>query len=327
MKRIISVSFGSKLGNHQVRTKFLGQDVYIARIGTDGDVNFAKRLMVFLDIPGENKKVPSEFAALCDLQGEPFELGAKADAIGLGGSTVYLWNGKIFKEGLRLKKALKNTPLLDGYGLKMTLEKLVVETLGGQGYFRNKKVLVTSAVDREGMARAFRKIYKAKDKEDLMEVVFGDLIYFFGIQKPIRSLRTINIIADISAPVMVNLPVSFFFPSGEKQKMREPKYEEIQMWADVIAGDSHQILKHLPPCGLEGKTIITNTTTEHDVGELRWKGVLTLITTTPRFEGRSFGTNVMEALLVACGAKVMDPEGYNELIKKAGWGPNILKLN
>ena len=51
---------------------------------------------------------------------------------------------------------------------------------------------------------------------------------------------------------------------------------------------------------------------------LRQAGVSILITTTPCLEGRSFGTNVMEALLVALKGsnKALSAEEYLELIEQ-----------
>ena len=58
------------------------------------------------------------------------------------------------------------------------------------------------------------------------------------------------------------------------------------------------------PDDLQGKVIVTNTTTEHDVGLFKKARVKYLMTTTPVYEGRSFGTNMMEAgLLAASGYK------------------------
>jgi hypothetical protein len=44
---------------------------------------------------------------------------------------------------------------------------------------------------------------------------------------------------------------------------------------------------------------LTNTLTARDVEELRARGVARLVSTTPDFGGRSFGTNVIEAALLA----------------------------
>ena len=45
--------------------------------------------------------------------------------------------------------------------------------------------------------------------------------------------------------------------------------------------------------------VITNTTTPENIEMLRQRGVRKVLTTTPRYEGRSFGINMMEAVLTA----------------------------
>ncbi len=72
---------------------------------------------------------------------------------------------------------------------------------------------------------------------------------------------------------------------------------------------------------MRGKWIITNTTTAADVELARSRGVELLVTSTPRLEGRSFGTNVIEATMVALdGAKgELSPERYRELLDSVGF--------
>jgi hypothetical protein len=80
---------------------------------------------------------------------------------------------------------------------------------------------------------------------------------------------------------------------------------------------------------VSGKTVITNTTTADNVELLRARGVRTMITTTPRFEGRSFGTNMMEAALTAYAGKgrpLSDAE-LNELIDDLDLRPSVQRLN
>ena len=59
--------------------------------------------------------------------------------------------------------------------------------------------------------------------------------------------------------------------------------------------------------------MLTNTLTARDAAELHDRGVAQLVTTTPDFEGRSFGTNVLEAALVALSGKAwadLSPADY-----------------
>ena len=80
---------------------------------------------------------------------------------------------------------------------------------------------------------------------------------------------------------------------------------------------------------MQGKVVVTNTTTESDVALLRKCGVKYLVTTTPVLDGRSFGTNMMESALVALSGKKrpLTPEEYEELIQKLHFEPSLQELN
>jgi hypothetical protein len=95
-----------------------------------------------------------------------------------------------------------------------------------------------------------------------------------------------------------------------------------------VAGDFLYLKRHMP-LRMEGKVIVTNTTTQEDVKLLTERGVKYLVTTTPRLEGRSFGTNVMEGALVAVAGKgrKLTTSELDELIQELGLRPTIEKLN
>ncbi len=99
-------------------------------------------------------------------------------------------------------------------------------------------------------------------------------------------------------PIARHLPVSMLLPPGSKGEKRKPKGVRYWQEADLIAGDMHYIYKYSTP-DLGGKFVITNTTTPENIQWLKDRGVHTVITTTPRYEGRSFGLNMMEAALTA----------------------------
>jgi hypothetical protein len=83
------------------------------------------------------------------------------------------------------------------------------------------------------------------------------------------------------------------------------------------------------PLDMQGKVIVTNTTTPEDVEFFRKCGVKYLITTTPVMDGRSFGTNMMEAALVAISGKgraLTWPE-LTELLDRLGFEPQLQELN
>ncbi len=299
MKHVVSISLGSSTRNKSVVITLDGEPIRIERIGTDGDEAKARRLFA--------------------------ELDGKVDALGVGGVELYLRvEGREYplRSGLSLVKDVRKTPCVDGRGLKHTLERRVFElaapALGFRPHYR--QAFMTLGVDRFGMAQAVAEV---SDR-----VVYGDLMFALGLPIPITSLRQLRVLARLLLPVIGLLPVSMLYPTGAKQEQIEPKYPRYWAAAELIAGDFLYIRKHLPD-DLEGKTILTNTTTEQDVELLRQRGLRWLITTTPRYEGRSFGTNMMEAALTAYAGKgrVLSEAELNELIDRLQLRPSVQRLN
>jgi hypothetical protein len=113
-----------------------------------------------------------------------------------------------------------------------------------------------------------------------------------------------------------------FYGSGGD--VQEPKYQRFFQGSDLLAGDFLFMRKYMPE-DLGGKTIITNTTTEENIDLLRQRGARMVITTTPRYQGRSFGTNMMEAALTAyagLGRPLSDQE-LNDLIDELDFRPAV----
>ena len=157
--------------------------------------------------------------------------------------------------------------------------------------------------------------------------LFGDLAFGLGIPVFLRSLSALHVLARILLPVMARLPFSWIYPTGEKQDQIVPKYGAQYSWASVIADDFHYIRQHLPPL-LEEKTIVTNTTTDDDVALLKERGLSYLATVTPRLDGRSFGTNVMEAALTALAGKgrPLSVAELREMLDEEDMTPSLLSL-
>jgi hypothetical protein len=83
------------------------------------------------------------------------------------------------------------------------------------------------------------------------------------------------------------------------------------------------------PHRLDGKIIVTNTTTPADVDAFRQAGVKYLVTSTPVLEGRSFGTNMMEATLVAVAGKgrPLSTDELNAMLDALHFEPQFQELN
>lgn len=303
MKRVVSVSLGSSRGDKTVTANLLGEEFEISRVGTNGDMN--------------------RFAELVR------EYDGNVDAIGLGGIDRYLVadNKKyVVRDAERLARNAVKTPVVDGSGIKNTLERGTIEWLQREGIidFAKKNVLVVAAVDRFGMGEVIGKLAK--------KVIYGDLMFAVGVPVPINSWMGIKVLGTLLLPLIVRLPFQWLYPTGEKQDRITPKYEKYFKWADVIAGDYKLIGRFMPPPesgALDGKTVITNTLTPNDVENLKERGVDTIITSTKEFDGRTFATNVVEGIIIALSGKRpedMTPDDYLDMLKKLDWQPTVRKL-
>ena len=183
-----------------------------------------------------------------------------------------------------------------------------------------RRVFVVSGADRWGMSSSFL--------EAGYECAFGDLMFGLGIPVALHSAQQLKTLAAILMPVAGRLPFSWIYPTGAKQEQRVPRYEKYYRWASVVAGDCHYIKRHMPD-DMRGKIVVTNTTTPEDQQLFRTLGVKFLVTTTPVLEGRSFGTNMMEAALVAISGKgrPLKQGEYADLLIRLKLEPQLQELN
>jgi hypothetical protein len=298
VKRAVSVSLGSSARDKRVELHLGDETILVERIGTDGDVRAAQ--LLFSDLDG------------------------KVDALGVGGVDLYLRLGDReypLRAALKLVQGVHHTPVVDGRGLKHTLERRVFDlaapALGGTPHYR--AAFVPVGVDRLGLTEAVCGVAD--------QVVIGDLMVALGIPIAVRGIQAFRRLARVLLPIVSYFPMSLlFYGSGGTEST--PKYHRYWRDADLLAGDFLFMHKYMPQ-DLAGKTVVTNTTTAGNVELLRSRGVRQVITTTPRYEGRSFGTNMMEATLTAYAGKgrpLTDAE-LNAAIDELGLCPSVQRLN
>ncbi len=300
MKEVLSVSLGSATRNHTTEAEFLGEPFRISRLGTDGD--FKRCLEMYTTYDG------------------------KVDAFGVGGTEFFLLvNNRryYFREAKKIRGAIKISKVGDGNGIKHLLEPLAMQALREHGVeLRGKKALKTTAVDRYGMAKAL--------VDAGCEVTFGDFMFALGLPIPIYSLRMVHLLGHVLLPFVTQLPFRWLYPLGQEQEQEPGRaFSRYYEGADIIAGDFLQVWSHLPD-DLSGKIIITNTTTAQNVEALRKRNLAILVTTTPVLEGRSFGTNVIEAVcrcLVDKPDREIQEQDFIDLIERIPLKPQVHFLN
>jgi|GEM_PF-5982949 len=151
MKRAVSISLGSSARDKQVEIELLGEKVSIERRGTDGDIARATALFT--------------------------ELDGQVDALGVGGIDLWVEMGprKLpITAAHKLVRGVRHTPVVDGGGLKNTLERQVAQVLVAElgPAYATGRVLLPVGVDRYGMTLSFF--------EQGYEVVCADLMFTIG---------------------------------------------------------------------------------------------------------------------------------------------------
>jgi len=298
LKRAVSISIGSSERDHKAEIELLGERVQIERIGTDGDMDRATRLYSQLD--------------------------GQVDAFGVGGADLDLCvaNKRYpFPQIYRMIAGVKKTPVVDGGGLQNTVEREVMQFVEREigGSISPKTCLIPSAASRYGMAQSA--------VEAGYDVVLGDMMFSLGLPIPLRTLRAVQRVARALMPIVTRVPLDWLYPTGDKQSEIVPRWGRYYRWASVIASDFLYIKRHMPST-MTGQVVVTNTTTTADVQLLRERGVRYLVTTTPRLGGRSFGTNAMEAALVAAAGKgrPLTRDEIKEMLGRLKYEPSLEKL-
>lgn len=295
MKKVISVSLGSPERDWQVETELGGEAFQIARRGVG--LNYARYE-----------------AMVTQLAADP-----EVAAIGLGGINRYLVaNGVLYpiRRAEQIVALAGAKPVVDGVRLKLTMEPAQVRVLAEQGLLNaRQKALMVCAVDRWGMGEALSQVCR--------EVLFGDLAFALDIPIFLGSLTKVGRLGKAVLPfVTQKVPFEWLYPTGESKN--KPRYQRRFAWADVVAGDFKFIGKSMPDTTgeMNGKLVLTNTVTAADRERLKRAGVKCLVTTTPNFNGRSFGTNVIEGVVVALVGKPpeqMTDAEYLGTLKVLGW--------
>lgn len=297
-RKALSISLGSPYRDKQVELNLLKETVELQRLGTNGDEEKAYQLFCRYD--------------------------GKVEAFGIGGINLHIntpWKSYPLYSGLKLIRDVKITPFTDGKGLQNVLESTVMQKAEKRikPFLKERTAFIVEAASRYGMLNSF---FNAG-----YQCVYGDLMFALGIPIPIKSIRSMNRAIRMLMPVVGRLPISMIYSTGESQKENTPKYEKYFQAASVIAGDFLYIKKHLPG-DMEGKIVVTNTTTPEDVEFLKTRGIKILITTTPVIDGRSFGTNALEASLIAASGKgrVLRDEELVQILNESGIEPSIREL-
>jgi len=298
MKKIVSISLGPGDLDYRFRTRFLGESFQVSRIGTDGDVGQAAKLI----------------AARRN----------EADTLGLGMVREHYTVGTdhFIRPGTRkLEKLAGHTPVTTGARLREIVQEWTVRSaqLELGKLFNNARVLFLSGTINYRLASIL--------SEYTDNLTFADPVVQFGLPNLLHSLKALELYAAGSHPMLrfesgkdlipSIAPFQFFNHLVLRRAVRE---------AHVVVAPYEQ-LAHYSVNELEGKTVITSTVSDERLEELKEKGVRLVLDCSIQPFKQTVGLNVVEAMVMAAlgkSASEISQDDYLEIFTDLQLKPRLL---
>ncbi len=296
MKKVIGISLGSSRQDHAFETPFLGQTLRVRRLGADGKLDAAARLLRQWD--------------------------RKCDAIGLGlvSDSDLLGSGP--RDGVaaaRLARSVRHTPVSNGARLAdIFLEWAVRHAQAELGHlFDNARVLFFSGLAHQKLALSMA--------EYTPNLRFADPLLQLGVPKLLGSLEQLDLYASGAHAVAGWLPPRLL-PDGALKQWARHALRRAMTHAHVVVAPVHE----LDDMGLEelaGKTLITTTVNEQRLAQFRDKGVHLVIDGAPQIQGHVLDPSVLDAMIMAATGKsssLLLDDDYLEVLVGEGLVPRLL---
>ena len=296
MKHVVTVTLGSSKKDFEFKTKFLGQDFTVQRLGADQDTGKAWDLMR--------------------------RHQATADAIGLGEVVDHCHVGLrtvINKETQRLLNVVTRVPVTTGATLRRLLQvravRYVQKELGH--YFNNNLVLFLSGMRNYDMAVAM--------SDYTPNLSFADALYQTGTPAMLSSLEQLEVYAKGSEWML----------SGKRGAMLESaltqfknkRMASVVEKSHVIVGTFAEIKAVANASNLEGKTLITAAIDDERMAFFTACKVNLVIDVSPKLFEKVVGINTLEAMILAVLERPMEEisdDDFNEILTELDIKPRLL---
>jgi predicted amino acid dehydrogenase len=299
MKNVIGISLGASSQDFEFTTRFLGQKMTVRRLGTNGSIAKAEKLLRHWED-----------------RAEAIGLGVVKDSNGIGTQRA------MSRDSARLQRVVTRVPVTFGERLgEIFLEWAVRHaqvTLGN--YFNSAKVLFFSGITHNKLAMSM-----AEYTDNLQ---FADPLLQMGVPKLLTSLDALSLyargahyVADWTPPRVMSMELV--------QDWTRYVLRKAMQNATVIVAPVHE----LDGFGLEelaGKTIITSTVNDERIAQFREKGVNMVVDGSPFMYGHVLGPSLLDAMIIAATGK--NPEeiledDYLEIITDLQMEPRIIYPN
>ncbi len=297
MKKIASISLGPFSLDCNFRTKFLGHDFEVVRIGTDNDFKAAEKLVI--------------------------EWRDKVDAIGLGLVHDHYSVGTRYfhqRDTARLEKLAGDTLVSTGVRLREIVQEWSLRSAQHElgNFFNNAKVLFLSGAANYRLASVMG--------EFTQNLSFADPVLQFGAPGLLHSLRALELYAAGSHPVLRVGPEDHLPSLAPARRFNRSLLKKAVRDADAIIASYHQ-LERYGPDELEGKVVLTSTISPDRLQTLKERGVRAIIDCSIQLFEQTVGLNVVEAMILAAlgkPAKEIAHDDYLEIFTDLDLKPRIL---
>ena len=298
MKSIVSISLGPSDLDLKFRTKFLGQQFQVERIGTENDLKAAERLVT--------------------------HWRDKVDALGLGMVKDHYWVGTNHfhqRDTARLEKLAGGTLVSTGARLREIVQEWSLRAAQAEldNFFNNAKVLFLSGTTNYRLASVMA--------EFTQNLTFADPVLQLGIPRLLNSLKALELYATGSAPVRRFSPERVSLPSlAPGRLVNQFLLKKAVRDADVIVAPYHQ-LERYGAGELEGKTVLTSTVSPERLQALKDRGIRMVLDCSIQLFEQTVGLNVIEAMILAAlgkPASQISHDDYLEIFTSLDLKPRIL---
>jgi predicted amino acid dehydrogenase len=295
MKKVTTVTLGSSDQDFSFKTKFLGLDFEVTRLGADNDTTKAWELL-------------RRHQATSDAMG----IGEIGDHYQVGLRTV------VNKESDRLLKVVTRVPATSGATLRRLLQVRAVRHVHKElgGYFSNNIVLFLNGMRNYDMAVAL--------SDYTPNLNFADALFQTGAPAMLSSIEQLELFAK-GAKLLSGKPAEVLESSMTwlKGKRVAKAVED----AHVIVGTFAELKAVGNVNNLVGKTLITSAIDEERLEYFKKCKVNLVIDVSPQLFPKVVGINTLEAMILAGldkSSEEVSDDDFEEILNELKIMPRLL---
>lgn len=296
MKKVITVTLGSSKKDFEFKTRFLGQEFSVQRLGADRDSSKAWELM-------RRQQANADAIALSDT----------VDHYHVGLRTV------VNKESQRLMQVVTRVPVTTGASLRRLLQVRAVRHVQKElgHYFNNNLVLFLSGMRNYDMAVAL--------SEYTRNLSFADPVFHAGSPLLLTSLEQLEIYAKGKELIPDIVPGEFL-----KSVLRTVKNKIVAnavAKSHVIVGTFREIQAVAAGGNLEGKTLITSAIDDEALAFFTKHKVNLVVDVSPKLFDKVVGISTITAMILASMGKPeseVSDHDFEEIINELDIKPRLL---